>query len=79
MDEVVRSEFPGTVYRSPGPDAPPFVTEGDEVEAGDVIAVIEIMKQFFDIIAQCSGVVERFLVENEKLVEAGQPIAVIRR
>jgi hypothetical protein len=39
----------GTVYFSPSPDAPAFVTEGAEVRAGQVVALIEVMKFFYEI------------------------------
>jgi acetyl-CoA carboxylase biotin carboxyl carrier protein len=76
-DKTIKSPLPGTFYRRPDPDAGPFVDEGDSVQAGDVVGLVEIMKSFHEVKADGSGVVERFLVENEDTVEAGQDLAVL--
>jgi biotin carboxyl carrier protein len=44
------------------------------VSPGDVVGLVEIMKNFHEITSAEEGVVERFLVENEDLVEAGQDV-----
>lgn len=67
--------MPGTFYRRSSPDVEPFVAEGDTVQPGDVIGLVEIMKSFHEIKSEESGVVQRFLVENEDAVEAGQALA----
>ena len=76
-DKKIKSPLPGTFYRRPDPGADPFVAEGDSVRAGDVIGLVEIMKSFHEVKADENGVVERFLVENEDTVEAGQELAVL--
>lgn len=68
------SPLPGVFYRKPAPDKPPFKSEGDKVEAGDVIGLVEVMKSFHEIKADASGTVARFLIENESPVMAGQAI-----
>ena len=75
---TIKTPFPGIFYRRPNPEAEPFVAEGDEVKAGDVVGLIEIMKNFYDVQTPSAGVVERFLVENEESVEADQDVAVLR-
>ena len=72
---TLRSPLPGTFYRRPSPDDPPFKEEGDTVEAGDVIALVEVMKTFHELKAQEAGTLVRFLVENEGPVDAGQDVA----
>jgi len=69
--------LPGTFYRKPAPDAPPFVKEGGMVTAGETIGLVEVMKQFSEVPADAAGRVVRFLVENEGTVEPGQPLAII--
>jgi acetyl-CoA carboxylase biotin carboxyl carrier protein len=69
--------LPGTFYRRPAPDAPPFVKEGDMVNTGDTIGLVEVMKQFSEVQADTAGKVVRFLVENEGTVEPGQPLVMI--
>ena len=76
-DKTIKAPLPGTFYRQPDPSADPFVAEGDSVDTGDVVGLVEIMKSFHEVKADQSGVVERFLVENEDSVEAGQDLAVL--
>jgi len=73
--KTVRSPIPGVFYRKPEPAAPEFVQEGDQVEAGTVVGLVEVMKQFHELPAGVSGTIAEFLVENEGTVEAGQVIA----
>ncbi len=74
---TVKSPLPGTFYRRPSPQADPYVSEGDRVQPGDVVGLVEIMKNFHEITSDAEGVVARFLVENEDLVEAGQDIIAL--
>ena len=76
-DKTIKAPLPGTFYRQPDPTSDPFVTEGDEVKPGDVVGLVEIMKSFHEVKSEDSGVVERFLVENEDTVEAGQDLAIL--
>jgi acetyl-CoA carboxylase biotin carboxyl carrier protein len=73
----IRSPIPGIFYRKPSPDEPDFVQEGDAVEAGTVIGLVEVMKQFHDVVAEEGGTVGAFQVENEGMVDAGQAIVTI--
>ena len=77
MNGTVKTPLPGTFYRRPSPDAEPFVEEGDAIAAGEVVGLIEIMKTFHEIRSDTDGVVARFLVENEELVDAGQDIIAL--
>ena len=76
MAEIV-SPMPGVFYRKPGPDKDPYVQEGDQVEAGQVIGMVEIMKQFSEVHADVSGTLENFQVEDTAMVNPGDVIAVI--
>lgn len=67
----IRSPLPGTFYRRPAPDQPPFKEVGDRVEPGDVIGLVEVMKSFSEIKADSAGIVSRFTVEDEEPVMAG--------
>jgi len=70
----IRSPLPGTFYRRPAPDQPPYMSDGDSVAVGDVIGLVEVMKSFTEVKADVAGTVKAFLVENEDAVTAGQPI-----
>ncbi|AEB11566.1 acetyl-CoA carboxylase biotin carboxyl carrier protein [Marinithermus hydrothermalis] len=67
----------GTFYRAPAPDAEPFVKEGDRIEKGQVVCIIEAMKLFNEIESEVSGIVRKVLVENAEPVEYGQPLFLI--
>lgn len=67
----------GTFFRSPNPDAPPFVSEGDIVEPGQTVCIIEAMKLFNEIQSEMRGRVVKVLVENAAPVEFGQPLFLI--
>ena len=66
------SPLPGTFYRRPSPDAPAFIEVGSAIKEGDVVALIEVMKQFSEVCADVSGTVVAFLVEDAEPVEPGQ-------
>jgi acetyl-CoA carboxylase biotin carboxyl carrier protein len=74
---TVQSPLPGVFYRKPSPDADPFVEEGSEVNVGQVIGLIEVMKNFSELKADSAGTLASFLVEDAAEVEVGQGIAEI--
>jgi biotin carboxyl carrier protein len=74
--EVI-TPVPGVFYRNPGPGKPPYVSEGDRVEAGQVIGLVEIMKQFSEVKATVTGVVQSFAVSDNGEVAPGAVIAVV--
>lgn len=76
-ETIVRAPIVGTFYRSPSPDAPPFVEVGDEVAPGDVLCIIEAMKLMNEIEAEVKGRIKRILVENAQPVEYDQPLFVV--
>ena len=71
------SPLPGTFYRKPTPDAPPFKGDGDAIAAGDTIGLVEVMKSFHEIQAQFAGKIVKFMIDNEEPIMAGQPIAEV--
>ena len=74
---VVKAPMVGTFYRSPSPDAKPFVEVGQAVKEGDVICIIEAMKLMNEIDADAAGIVKAILVENGQPVEYGQPLFIL--
>lgn len=71
------SPLPGTFYRKPAPDKPPFKTEGEAVAAGDTVGLVEVMKSFHEVTSEFGGRIVKFLIENEDPIMAGQPIAEV--
>ena len=69
----------GTFYRTPSPDADPYVKPGDSVKTGDVICIIEAMKLMNEIESEVSGKVVKILVENGTAVEYDQPLMLIEK
>jgi oxaloacetate decarboxylase (Na+ extruding) subunit alpha len=76
VSSSIRLESPmvGTFYRSGSPSQPPFVDEGDRVEVGQTLCILEAMKLFNEYKSDHAGVVRRILVENAQPVEYGQPL-----
>ncbi len=71
---TVNAPLTGVFYRSPTPQAAPFVQIGAIVNKGDVIALIEAMKLFNEIRSTAGGKVSRIFAENGQLVRAHQPL-----
>ena len=73
----VESPMVGTFYRAPAPGADPYVKEGDVVQKGTVICIIEAMKLMNEIEAEIKGRIARILVENGQPVEFGQTLFLV--
>ena len=74
---TIDSPLVGTLYRSPSPEAAPFVKVGDKVTPDTVVCIVEAMKVMNEIKAEKSGIIRDILVENGSAVEFGQPLFVI--
>ena len=72
-DKVITSPLVGTFYSSSSP-----VKEGDTVKKGQVLGIIEAMKLMNEIESEYDGVIEAILVNNEEVVEYGQPLFRIK-
>ena len=77
-DLEIKSPMIGTFYRSPSPEAAPYVEIGTEVNPDTVVCIIEAMKVMNEIKAEAKGIITQVLVENAKPVEFGQPLFKIR-
>lgn len=74
---AVKSPMVGTVYLSPEPTAPAFISLGQNVKAGETLLIVEAMKVMNAITAPAAGTVKAILVENAQPVEYDQPLVVI--
>lgn len=72
------SPMVGTFYASSSPDAPPFVTVGSKVNIKTTVCIVEAMKLFNEIEAECDGEIAEVLVEKGQLVEYGQVLFRVR-
>ncbi|WP_026074279.1 acetyl-CoA carboxylase [Brevibacillus massiliensis] len=76
--KAILSPLPGVFYRKPSPEEAEFFKEGDAVKAGDTVGLIEVMKNFYEVKAEEDGIIEKFVVDNEGIVDAGQELLVLK-
>ena len=74
---AVTSPMVGIAYLAPEPGAPPYITLGQSVSAGQTLLLIEAMKTFNQIKAPRAGMVTQILIAGGEPVEYGQPLLVI--
>jgi len=72
--QVIRSPMVGTFYATANPDSPPFVKVGDRVGPDTTVCIVEAMKVFNEIPAECSGRIIAVLVQSGDPVEFNQPL-----
>jgi acetyl-CoA carboxylase biotin carboxyl carrier protein len=73
----VMSPMVGTFYRAPAPGATPYVKEGDPIQKGTVVCIIEAMKLMNEIESEVKGRIAKILVENGQSVEFGQTLFLV--
>ena len=74
---AITAPLTGVFYRSPSPDAEPYVREGAEVNAGQVIGLIEAMKLFNEIKSDVTGIVRHIAADDGDLVKAKQTLVEV--
>jgi acetyl-CoA carboxylase biotin carboxyl carrier protein len=75
---VVKSPIVGTFFRSPDPNAAPFVDVGDHVRPGQVMCIVEAMKLMNEIEAEVGGIILKAHAENGQPVQYGEPLFTLR-
>jgi acetyl-CoA carboxylase biotin carboxyl carrier protein len=76
--KMILAPMVGTFYAQPGPDKPPYVSVGDKVKKGQPVCIIEAMKLMNEIESEVEGEIIECLVENEEMVEFGQPLYIVK-
>ncbi len=71
---VIRAPIVGTFYRSPSPEASPYVNVGDRVQKGQIVCIVEAMKLMNQIESDNDGIVVEILIENGAPVQFGQEL-----
>ena len=71
---VIKSPMVGTFYAASSPDTPPFVKVGDTITSEQTVCLIEAMKVYNEIQAECTGKIVAVLVKNGDTVEFGKPL-----
>ncbi|MEV0700523.1 biotin/lipoyl-containing protein [Saccharopolyspora sp. NPDC050389] len=74
---AIRAPMPGTFFRTPAPDQPPFVEEGQQVEASATLCLVEVMKMFNSVAAPAAGRVHSILAEHGQAVEHNQILMIV--
>ena len=72
--KTINSPMVGTFYASSAPDKAPYVKVGDKVKKGQVVCIVEAMKLMNEIESDVDGEIVEILVNNEDMVEFGQPM-----
>jgi acetyl-CoA carboxylase biotin carboxyl carrier protein len=75
---VIKSPIVGTFYRSPEPDARPFVEVGDSIRKGQVLCIIEAMKLMNEIESDCDGELAAVHVDNGRPVQFGERLFSVK-
>lgn len=75
---VVKSPMVGTFYSKSSPTAESFVKVGSKVKKGDTLCIIEAMKLMNEIESEFDGEIAEILVNDENMVEYGQPLFIIK-
>ena len=78
-ESIITSPMVGTFYRSPSPDASPFIEKGASISDNSVVCIIEAMKVMNEIKADISGTITEILVQDAEAVEFGQPLFKVKR
>lgn len=76
---IIASPIVGTFYRSPSPDAEPYVRLGSHVNSDTTVCIIEAMKLMNEIQAETNGEIAKIYVENGQPVEFGQPLFGVKK
>lgn len=74
---AIKSPIVGTFYRSPAPDAPPYVDIGDIVKPGQAVCIVEAMKLMNEIESDVAGKIVKILAKNEDPVEYNQELFIV--
>ena len=78
-ESTIKSPITGVFYRSPSPTSPMFVKEGDVVEVGKTLCIVEAMKVMNEIKATERAKIVKILVENGESINSQQDLFVIEK
>lgn len=76
---TINAPMSGIFYRAPSPSSPPYVREGDIVEANSIVCLIEAMKVFNEIKTEFKCKIIKCIAENGKFVNEGDPLFLIEK
>jgi acetyl-CoA carboxylase biotin carboxyl carrier protein len=73
----IESPMTGMFYRGPSPSEPPYLQEGDAIQEGQIIGLIEAMKVFNEVPSPMSGIVMKIVAQNATLIQVGDVIMLV--
>lgn len=76
--KIIKAPLVGMFYTSEAPNKAPLVKEGDKINKGDIICLIESMKTLHKIKSTYTGIVEKIITQNETHVEYNQDLFIIK-
>lgn len=71
---TINAPMVGTFYSKANPESEPFVQVGQMVSPDTIVCIVEAMKVFNEIPAECSGKVLEVLVADQQAVDFGKPM-----
>ena len=71
---TVNAPMVGTFYSRANPESDPFVKVGDVVSEDTIVCIVEAMKVFNEIPAECSGKIVEVLVKDQEAIDFGKPM-----
>ena len=71
---AIKAPMVGTFYARANPESDPFVKVGDVVSEDTIVCIVEAMKVFNEIPAECSGKVVEVLVKDQEAIDFGKPM-----
>ena len=75
---IITSPIVGTFYRSPNPESPAFVSEGDRITKGKVLCIVEAMKLMNEIESDIEGSIVRIYPQNGQPIEYGEKLFAVK-
>ncbi len=75
---IITSPIVGTFYRTPNPEASPFVNVGDRITKGKVLCIVEAMKLMNEIESDVDGVVTKIYPQNGQPIEYGEKLFAVK-
>ncbi len=71
---TINAPMVGTFYARANPESDPFVKVGDVVSEDTIVCIVEAMKVFNEIPAECSGKIVEILVKDQEAIDFGKPM-----
>ena len=74
IDQIITTPLAGVFYRASSPTSAPFIKDGDAVEPGQTLCIVEAMKVMNEIKAESRCRILKIVVENGRAIAAGQTL-----